>query len=495
MYCNNRSRDAIVKKLRFNSSTLSLAVAASLFCGAAQSLEIGFEGLVSYELRQNTDNGSFAGELNDGPIQDTEFGTGLIGVFGETRGRVLTAGFSGELETQKNLTDENETYNTDSRFIGAAEVAITPRTLRWYFGNVLTGVRNEDAVRIADDINEDTINIFVTGPSYQSEIQGVSSTSARLFYVHQSEDDEEVQSLYNFSASHQRDTTVGSFYGIRFNDIFTAVTEDPDQNPDLAVLDDEDFNRMSLSIFTNRAREFVDLYGEIGVTRYTTENDSTDGLTAELRATRRMGPRTRLTAGITHSLNDQTLNTIEALFRGDGDNAGLQPEIEGIFAETRLDVTYAIERPTSELEFGFSVAELDYRLLTGNANEAINPNGEDQNQGTLAAIFVKDYTSRLRGVFAAAYELEKYKIRSDKTDAYLVTADLIYRLTRSFNLELSLAYDSATGINTNNALPNGDPVPNDEIDESETRAIIGVRWMPPSRASRELTVEINSLLE
>ncbi|MFT5046750.1 MAG: hypothetical protein ACI8UP_003729, partial [Porticoccaceae bacterium] len=61
-----------------------------------------------------------------------------------------------------------------------------------------------------------------------------------------------------------------------------------------------------------------------------------------------------------------------------------------------------------------------------------------------------------------------------------------------FNLELSLAYDAATGIHTRGAANNLLP---EKIDESETRAIIGVRWVPPSRASRELTVEINSLLE
>jgi hypothetical protein len=405
---------------------------------------------------------------------------------------VLTAGFSGELETQRNLTDDDAPYNTDSRFIGAAEVALTPRTLRWYFGDVLSGIRNEDAVRIADDINEDTINVFVTGPSYQSEIQGVSSTSARLFYVHQTEDDEEVQSLYNFSASHQRDTTLGSFYGVRFNNIFTATVEDPDQDPTLAAIADDDFNRMSISVFTNREQELSDLYAEIGVTRYTTDNETTDGLTAELRATRRMGPRTRLTAGITHSLNDQTLNTIEALFRGDGEDAGLQPEVDGVFAETRLDVTYSIEKPTSELDFGLSVAQLDYRLLTGNASENIDPNGEDQNQSTLSATFAKDYTNRLRGGIAVAFELEDYQNRDDNTDAFLVTADLIYTLTRSFDLEFSIAYDTSKGINTRGTVAN--PV---EImfDETETRAIIGVRWAPPSRASRELTVEINSLLE
>lgn len=487
MYFHHRSRNLTVNKSKFSNSTISLALVSLVFCGAAQSLDVGFEGLVSYEMRQNSDDINFP----DGDIPDTEFGNVLIGVFGETRSRGLIAGFSGELETERNLTDEDGTYNTDSRFIGAAEIAITPRTLRWYVGDVLSGIRNEDAVRIADDVNEDTINVFVTGPSYQSEIQGVSSTSARLLYVHQSEDDEEVQSLYNFSASYQRDTTVGSFYGIRFNDIYTAVVEDPDQDPAVLGLDDDDFNRISLSIFTNRAQELSDIYAEIGATSYTTSNDTTNGLTAEVRTTRRMGPRTTLSAGITHSLNDQTLNTIEALFRGDADNAGLQPEIDGIFAETRLDVAYSLERPTAEIEFGFSIAQLDYRLLTGDASENIVVDGEDQNQGTLNATYSKNYTNRLRAIFAAAYELEEYQNRADNTDAFLFTADLIYALTSSFNLEFTLAYDTAKGMNTRGTVEEPIEI---MIDETETRAILGVRWAPPTRASRELTVEINSLL-
>lgn len=466
---------------------------ASLYSVAAQSLEVGFEGLVSYELRQNTDEGSVDGiPASDGPIADTEFATGLIGVFGETRSRAYTAGFSGELETQKSLTDEDAAYVTDSRFIGAAEFAITPRTWRWYFADVLSGRRNEDAVRIADDINENTINIFVTGPSYQSEIQGVSSTTARLFYIHQSEDDEQTRSLYNFSASHQRDTTVGSFYGLRFNDIYTAVEEGPDGEPAIVALEDGDFNRMSLSVFANRAQQFTDLYAEIGAIRYTTDDEAAEGLTAELRASRRMGPRTRFTAGLTHSLNDQTLSTIETLFRAEGGDAGLQPAIDGIFAETRLNVTYAIDMPTFDLDFGLSLARLDYQLLAGNASESIVVNAEDQHQGVLNATFAKDYTNRLRGVFTAAYELEEYQNKDDHSDAVLLTADLIYRLTRSFNLEFSLDYDTAKGLNTRGATENILAI---NFDETETRAILGIRWAPPSRASREMTVEINSLLD
>ena len=67
------------------------------------------------------------------------------------------------------------------------------------------------------------------------------------------------------------------------------------------------------------------------------------------------------------------------------------------------------------------------------------------------------------------------------------------QLTRSFDLEFSVAFDSAKGLNSRGVV--NDELPADVIDETETRAIIGIRWVPITRASRELTVEINSLLE
>lgn len=486
MSSKHRSGDTNVKKFKFSSSTSVLAVTVTLFCGSAQALEVGFEGLVSFESRQNTDNIEFA----DDPDLDNEFGTGLIGVFGEHRSRELSAGFSGELETERNLSDDNDTYDTDTRFIGVLDVAITPRTLRWFFGDVLSGTRNDDAVLITDDINENTVNIFITGPSYQSEIEGVGSTSARLFYVYQTEDNEPDRSLYNFSTSHQRETTVGSFYGVRFNDIYTVVEDDPD--PAFVALDDEDFNRLSLTVFTNRALQRSDLYGEVGVTRYTTDDDAVDSLTAGVRTTHRMGPRTTLTAGLTHNLNDEVLNTIETLFRGDADNAGLQPEVDGIFAETRLDVAYAFDKRNSELEVGLSIAQLDYQLLTSDASQNILVDGEDRIQGTLNVTLAKNFTNRLSAVFAAAYELEEYQNRGDNTDAYQLTADFSYALTRSFSLEFLLAYDAAKGLNTRGTVEDPELIP---FDETETSAIIGVRWSPVTRASREMTVDISSLLE
>jgi len=419
-------------------SMVAFLVAASI--GHVQALEMGFEGLLSYEFRQNTDD---ANPEDVAANADSEFANGLLAVFGEQRGSQLTAGFSAEIETERDLSDEGDaTVNTETRFIGAADYAITPRTLHWYFGDVLTGVRNDDTVRLADDLDQDSRNIFITGPSYESVVQGFSTTQARLFFVHQMEDDEEIESLYNLRASYQRDTTIGSFYGVEFNDIFTSVPDDLNQDLGFAGLEDADFNRASITAFTNRARQFSELYGEIGITQYDTDDDSLNGLTAQVRSTRILGPRTTFTASLSHALNDQALNTVEALIQGGGDDAGLQPEVDGIFEESRLDVAYSFDRPTSQFEFGLGIAQLNYRLLAGSA-------------GDLAANFD-------------------------------------YRLTRSFVLEFAFEFDAAEGLNTRGNVDNPLPI---EIDETESRAILGIRWAPPTRASRELTVELNSLLD
>jgi len=467
-----------------------IALVSSASICNVYALEIGFEGVLSYEMRQNTDD---INPDDDALNADTEFGNGLVTVFGEHSSTNFVAGFNAEIETEKNLTDENNAgVITETRFAGAADIAITPRTLRWHFGDLLTGVRNEDTVRLADDLDQDSRNIFITGPSYQSSVEGFSSTEARLLYISQSEDNDEVESLYNFQASYQRNSTENSFYGIQFNDVFTSVPQDEDQFPALPADLNGDYNRASVTIFKNRARPTSQLYGEIGITQYDTDSDSVNGLTAQVRSTRFLGPRTLFTAGISHSLNDQALNTVEALIQGDGDDAGLQPDVDGIFEETRLDVIYSKDTPFAELEFGAAVSQLNYRLLTDATTENFVVEGEDRNLATINLIFNKTHSARLRGVYTAEYEKEDFTNRDDSTEAYLLGASLFYRLNRSFELLFSLEFDAAEGLTTRGNVD--DPI-QFQIDETESRAEIGIRWAPPTRASREAIVQLNSLVE
>jgi predicted porin len=155
-------------------------------------------------------------------------------------------------------------------------------------------------------------------------------------------------------------------------------------------------------------------------------------------------------------------------------------------------VAYSFEKRNSELEFALSLAQLDYQLLTGDASQSILVDGEDQNQGALNVTYSQNFTNRLSAVFAAAYELQEHQNRDDNTDAYQLTAEFAYTLTRSFDLEFSLAYDAAKGLNTRGTAEDPELI---MIDQTEASATIGVRWAPITRASREMTLEISSLLE
>lgn len=489
----------MAKKLIRRVTKLMVVLAMGASWGSAAALELGIEGFLGYESQQNINDSTIDGELAVEP----KVLNSVISVFGEQRGRILRADFSGELETESDLEDENYNVATVTRFAGAGELSITPRAFRWYFGDVLAAVRNPDAFRIADDINENSINLFVTGPTFESVTEGVSATEARLFYLHQSQDGEEPQSIYNFSVRHQWDASVSSFYGVRFNDIYTAVAEDPNFNPALGEAPDGDFNRMTLAVFSNRTRGSSEFYGELGATRYDTDTESITGLAAGLRYTRILGPRTTFDTGITHTLNDQTLNTIEALLINDGDDAGLQPEVDGIFAETRIDARYQLELPRSRFEFIVGLAQLGYKALTGDAAIFLAVDGEDQNQGTVTAVYSKELSPRWEASLSGVFERSEYVNREDRSDAALITGVLGYTLTRSLDLEISLVYDAGEGLRTrfnrvvDPSAESGFSIVRDEFetDESLTRASIGIRWAPPTRASRDLTLRLNSLMQ
>ncbi len=480
-----------MKTTDYRRSTLFLALLVSTSFGEVNALEVGFEGSVSYDSIQSTDNTALFGE------QDSELNLGIaqITVFGEQRTRSLNAGFSGEFETRTGFEDEDDTVNTVTRFTGSADVALSAQSLRWYFGNVLTGVRNEDSVRIADDLNQFSRNIFMTGPTYRSTTEGFGTTEARLFYVNQTQEDENLETLYSFSASHQRETTIGSFYGIRFNDIYTDEPDTFSADPTVADQIGEDINRITVSIFNNRARELTGLYTELGATRYQTDDEEVDGLTAIVRGSLTMGPETTLTAEISHSLNDQTIRTVDVLLEGGGDDDGLQPGANGIFAETRFDIGYSINRPVSEIEFSLSVAQLDYRLLTGNSVITTDADSQDQYQGTVEATYARRFGSRINTALSTAYEREEFINQPAYTDAILFSAELNYTLTRTLSLEMSVIYDAAEGVRSqvvaaNGAVASFNAFP---VDETQTRASIGIRWAPPSRAERGMGTGLVSL--
>lgn len=464
-------------------------LAGALYCAPATALDLGFDGLILLESSDNIE-GVNSPDEQDGVIQ-----SGLLGIYGEQRSRVVEAAFRGELDTRKVVADDDSDLDTITRFLGAAEFRLTPRSWRWYVGDILGGIRTDDGVQPIDDSDLVRRNVFVTGPSFSHEIIGISRTEARLLYVNQTQDDVDLETLYTANFSYERDAERGNYYGARLGYVFTDL---PTAEDDVQTINgvqsatiEPDYNRTTVGFYYNRRLGLAELFGEIGATRYESEEDSLSGLNALLRGTRQLGPQTFFSAFLSRDLNDQTLSTVESLIASGNDAVGVAADAAGFFEETRVGVEYSYQSPFSSIDVGGGVAQLDYQLLSVLSTANQSADLEDRQQGFAYLTWSRRITNRLRSDIGVSYETQEYDNLPDNTDSTLLTAVLVYGLTSSFDLQVGVTHDTAVGSRTR--FENGVGVEED-IDVTENRFTIGLRWQPPSRASQDLTVELKSLL-
>ena len=466
-------------------------MAVCLLSSPAHSLEIGLEGLFELEASNNIEGAN-------APNEETGASQSLVlGIYGQQAGRRLNAAFSGELDTRKESSQEDSDLDSVSRFLGAAEFKITPRSWTWYAGNILGSVRIDNALQTFDDADLERRNVFVTGPQFEYEQQGISRTRARGLFVNQTEGGDNLENLYTFNLRHERDLTTGSFYGARVGNVFTdlpSASADPDEE---SLNDDTDFNRATVAAFYNQIIGFTTLFGELGATRYDADNESLSGLNFEARVTQQLGPQTNASVFVTRDLNDQSLSAVESLLQNTDSAIGVQPDVAGFFIETRLGAQYQYRATDTTVELVAGVGTLDFELSSGGAQGLIDADVEDRVQGFASGDWLQQLTVQMRSELGISYESQDFDNRPDNSESLLLRARLIYQLTSSFDLQLGVTHDTATGLRSrfNNDSQRPEGVDLEDIDITETRVTAGIRWAPPSRADQDLIIELRSLLE
>ncbi len=449
--------------------------------GLAYSLEIGFESSVRYRASDNVES------ANSGEEQEGQLGQIQFGVFAEQRGRILQGGFTGELFSQRRMDDPDDNFDAVSEFIGAANVQITPRAFSWYFGDILGGVRAQEDNETIDDTQQDRRNVFVTGPSFEYEIDSFSRVKSRLLYVNQTQNDIELESLYNASASWEIDTDTGSTWGLQFADIYTDTPESPNAD------DEGDFNRLSLSGYWRRTRGLMSYDASLGGTQYTTDEETIDGVNARLAASRRLSPESTLTFAFTKDLRDQSLTTVESLI---DTGSGVQRDGDGFYDETRLDLSFDKSSGGSTIGLGVSASQNDYQLLSDSSGVNIDSDLEDHMQYSAYGSYARRISTRWRTQTNASFNQQIYDNQNEDIQSVQGSAELFYRISRSFEIELGYRVAIATGVRTRTTVTEtGVNLTPEDVDTTENQATIGIRWAPPTRATKELTVELKSLLQ
>jgi len=393
------------------------AIALLGFSQLVFPLELGFESSARYDV---TDNilGAESGLEEEGQIANITFG-----VYGEQQGTKVRGAFAGEISSQRRVDDPDDEFSAVSQFLGAAEISITPRAFTWYIGDILGGVRADDALQ---SINEEEVrrNVFVTGPRFQYEIDSVSRANAQFRYVNQSEEGEVLESLYNTTASYEYDTSTANTYGVSFGNIYT-------DHPSTDL--EGDFNRLSLGGFWRRNRGQNEYNATLGGTRYDTETEALNGLNASFRYDRALSEEKSINLSFRRDLRDQTLNAIDTLIEN---GTGLEADGDGFFDETRVDAGYNFNTGRTSFNASFGVGQSDFRLLADNTGATSDGDTEDRNNLYAQFYFSQLITSGFRISTSANYIAREYINREDNSQSVVASIELEKRLSRSFIFDL-----------------------------------------------------------
>lgn len=451
------------------------ALALLCFSSVAAALEVGFESLITANASDNI------GGANTGEEEQGQLGYIQLGVFGSQAGTRVRGAFSGEISTSKQLDDPDDNFTTITQFVGAAEVQVTPRAFTWYIGDILGSVRSDDGFQSFDETDDARRNVFVTGPEFRYELDSFSRVNARFLYVNQTQDDEQLEALFNSTASWSFDTDNGNTLGFNFSNVYT---DNPEENLE------GDFNRFSLVAAWNRTRGRNTYEASLGGTRYDTKEESLNGVNARLAYIRQLGPQTTFRVAFTQDLRDQTLSTVESLI---AEGTGTESDGDGFFDESRLDARYSFTSSVTTFDIGASGGLSDFRLVADDAGLTNEGDTEDRINLSAYANFSYVFSPRTRVNTSINYTHQDYQNIVDSSQSVLGTVQLVRRLSRSFEVQLGYRGYLSQGEVTQNTLDPNSAV--EDIDVLENRVTIGLRWAPPTRASKDLTVELKSLLQ
>jgi len=458
------------------------ALALLFFSTSVFALEVGLESLAQVSASDNVTGANKDEEQIEGQVGNLQFG-----VFGEQKGARLTGGFAGEIYSTRRLDDPEANFSAITQFIGAADFKITPRSFSWYVGDILGSVRSQEGLLSIDEADDERRNVFVTGPQFVYELDGFSRVNANFYYVNQTEDDVTLESLFNTNADWSVDTDSGNTWGVALTNVFT----------DNAVSTREgDFNRFSLAGTWTRNRARNTYSSRLGVTRYDTKSQSLNGVNAQLSLERQLSAQTVFSVSVTRDLRDDTLNVVESLV---DTGSGERSDSDGVFDETRLDFKYALKTANTTIDLYSGVGMSEFRLLSTNNAGFISTAAEleDRTNFSAGSSISRAFTARIRANAALEFSQLDFTNLPDNSQSVLGEVQLVYRLTRSFEAQLGYRFKTDTGKRRRSEPDEQGMLAERlaDIDSVENRISVGLRWAPPTRATKDLTVQLKSLLQ
>lgn len=455
-------------------SLLLLAPLVALMPSKSEALSVGFEALGTAEVSDNVNEDNAGSELDGYNL------SGLLSVFGDHQSQRIQFGFNGELGTYRQFDDlDTDTSLVNlSRFYGSLEVALTARSLSWYFGDVLGGSRRNDATQVNnEELLDNRRNVFITGPIYNFDLRAGRSINGSLFYINNSdESDNDLAELYSFNFNFNTPVAAGIRGGFGLNDVFV---DNPEENLE------PDYNRLGARLFLERTRGQDTQFASLGITRYSSDDYSVNGLFAQLRWDRILSASSSIFVGLTRDLTDESLSEIDSIATT-GDTT--VSDASGIFNNTVLQAGFKRNSGPGSLSFSAGISDADYEaVVDGSGFDNIAGDLEDRYRYFADLAYGTELSSRITASASLSYAQEEYRNIDDHSESLLGSLSFLYAVGRSFTAGLQYDHEINDARRTLGGVVS-------LTDSVENRVLFTLKYAPLSRVDKNIIVRLKSLV-
>ena len=391
------------------------------------------EAAVGYDAEYRADYTDNLFQVDEGSDEKTEELTHnyRLGLFGNFSGSRAKTDFIANIE-YKDHQDDNYDDEAQTSFIGASEIALTPRVFSWYIADAL-GYADTDTSLVDNTRDADRVNYFITGPQARFQIGGDKNAGTSLYYTHHDREGE--------VDDYQR----GTFNGFFENTISSRSLWGMEVDHTEMLFDDAssriDYSHSELKAkyeYKTKADSFsIEAGGSLLNTDVEGADADTTG-TADViwdhLFTRRAGVILRAGYGLSdESVLSNTQLSDTGNFETDDEN--------GLFYETSAGVTYYYKGVSTRVDFGIDGRSLDYIEEAQNETDLAN----DHDIYSVFTRFSRRFGQAVDMNLGLSAEQKEYKDIDFEEQLYIASLEGVYQFNRNLNLKAKAEYQSGEG--------------------------------------------------
>ena len=390
-------------------------------------------GAIGYDAEYRADFTDNLFQIDEGTGEKTEELTHnyRLGLFGNLTGSMAKTDFIANIEF-KDYQDDNFDDEALTSFIGASEIAITPRVFSWYIADAL-GYADTDPGLQVNTRDTERVNYFITGPQAKFEIGGDKRAGGSLYYTnHDREGGVEDYQRGNFNSYYEKTISSRSNWGLKLEHtemLYDELSSRVDYSHS-ELKSYYEYNTKANVVSVTAGGSFL----ETDVEGADSDLTGTADISWDHLFTRRAG--LLMTAG--YGLSDESVLSNAQLsasgdFESDNEN--------GLFYETSAGATYYYKGVSTRLDIGVSGRSLEYVQEAQEATDLAN----DHDTYTVFTKIRRRFAESVDFIVGLSAEQKDYEDIDFEEQLYIANLASEYYFNRHLKLKAKAEFQSGDG--------------------------------------------------